>query len=76
MKLLSYNSESEVDSHECESYRDGDWIVFLCPKCEGYERRLNWRTGDMKVRDHSADHIQQSGQYLPDEIGHAFTCQN
>ncbi len=68
--------ETPAEAHHCESYRDGDWIVFLCPKCEGYERRLNWRTGDMKVRDTSDTQVRHSGEYFPDELGYAFTCAN
>ena len=76
MSLLSFNSDSKVDSHTCESYRDGDWIVFLCPQCEGYERRMNWRTGEMKVKNDTDGHIRHSGEYFPDEVGYAFTCPN
>lgn len=37
------------ETHHCTSYRDGDWIVWRCPHCERYERRLNWQTGEMRV---------------------------
>ncbi|MFK7847341.1 MAG: hypothetical protein AB8G77_18745 [Rhodothermales bacterium] len=76
MNDLSGNSKQAADEHACESYRDGDWIVFLCPQCETYERRLNWRTGDMKVRDNTETHVRHSGEYFPDEMGYAFTCPN
>lgn len=47
-----------ADVHECTSYRDGEWITWRCPHCEGYERRLNWQTGEMRVRrgDSNAQH--------------------
>lgn len=35
--------------HHCTSHRDGDWITWRCPLCEGYERRLNIRTGVMFI---------------------------
>jgi len=76
MDHLSDYHEDDVDTHQCESYRDGDWIVFLCPKCEGYERRLNWRSGEMKVRDRSDQNIRHTGEYFPEEVGYAFTSQN
>ncbi|MCB0576138.1 MAG: hypothetical protein KDC61_16405, partial [Saprospiraceae bacterium] len=40
------------------SHRDGEWIIWRCPQCEGYERRLNWNTGEMSVRrgDSTAQH--------------------
>jgi len=37
------------ETHHCTSFRDGDWIVWRCPHCERYERRLNGRTGEMKI---------------------------
>ncbi len=76
MDHLSFNPENEAESHGCESYRDGDWIVFLCPQCEGYERRLNWRTGEMRVRDNSEANIRHSGEYFPQELGYAFMSPN
>jgi|GEM_PF-793590 len=39
-----------TDVHECTSHREGEWITWRCPHCEGYERRLNWQTGEMLVR--------------------------
>lgn len=38
-----------ADVHHCTSHRKGDWITWRCPLCEGYERRFNWRTGEMEV---------------------------
>ena len=38
------------DIHHCTSHRDGDWIIWRCPRCEGYERRYNWRTTEMRVK--------------------------
>lgn len=57
--------------HKCTSDREGDWIVFRCPKCPDYERRLNWRTGEMKVRAGKGN-IQHTGFYLPDEYVEFF----
>ena len=38
------------DIHSCTVSLDGDWIVWRCPFCRDYERRLNWQTGEMSVR--------------------------
>ncbi|HNM23949.1 MAG TPA: hypothetical protein PKL15_00915 [Saprospiraceae bacterium] len=45
--------------HHCTSRRDGDWIIWSCPHCSGYERRLNWVSGEMRVRrgDSPAQHV-------------------
>ncbi|MBX2891299.1 MAG: hypothetical protein KF734_10255 [Saprospiraceae bacterium] len=50
------------DIHECTSHRDGEWITWRCPHCKDYERRLNWKTGEMNVRRgrSTAQHIGMS----------------
>ncbi|MCE7921466.1 MAG: hypothetical protein DYG98_00250 [Haliscomenobacteraceae bacterium CHB4] len=47
------------DVHQCTSHRDGEWITWRCPHCKDYERRLNWKTGEMKVNraDSPAKHV-------------------
>jgi hypothetical protein len=39
-----------ADVHECTSHREGEWITWRCPHCDGYERRYNWQTGEMRIR--------------------------
>lgn len=41
--------------HHCTSHRDGDWITWRCPQCTGYERRFNWRTGEMHIQRGDTD---------------------
>lgn len=38
------------NSHHCTSHIEGDWIVWRCPICPDYERRLNVKTGKMTVK--------------------------
>lgn len=38
------------NSHICTSHIDGDWIIWRCPICLGYERRFNPKTGKMAVK--------------------------
>ena len=38
--------------HHCTSHREGAWIVWRCPLCEGYERRFNLATGQMRCTKH------------------------
>lgn len=68
---IKFNHSSDAEVHECESYREGDWIIFRCPLCRDYERRMNWRTGEMKV-ENSTENITHSGQYYPPELISAF----
>ena len=70
------NNSTDTDRHQCESYRDGDWIIFTCPKCLNYERRLNWRTGEMMVKDGEDPYILHAGEYFPTEYQHAMVCVN
>jgi len=39
-----------TDVHHCTSHRDGDWIIWRCPHCEGFERKFNFVTEEMWVR--------------------------
>ncbi len=68
------NPTPEIHYHECQSTRNGDWIVYTCPECD-YEMRENWRTGKMMVRNAKAD-IHHSGSYFPLEYLEAFLHQN
>lgn len=38
------------DHHQCTSHREGDWITWKCPYCRGYERKMNWKTGEMRLK--------------------------
>jgi len=71
VKHLNFNSPPETDVHTCRAYRNGDWIVFLCDECSDYERRINWRTGEMKVKNARAD-VSHTGFYAPEEYREAF----
>jgi hypothetical protein len=64
MTEIEFGPPSGPDHHECTSTRDGDWIVFLCPRCPDYERRINWRTGTSQVRSVSPE-VRHSGQHVP-----------
>lgn len=50
--------------HKCIASKEGDWDVFRCPICKDYERRINRRTGEMRVSNQSAT-IRHSGFSLP-----------
>jgi hypothetical protein len=68
------NFHSDSDRHICESYRNGDWIIHSCPRCD-YQLRENWRTGEMSVRN-SKLNIKHSGSYFPREYQGIFENQN
>ena len=60
MDKLENTGHTTPGMHECTSYRDGDWIIFRCPLCPGYERRFNWVTGEMQV-DRAGSKAQHTG---------------
>lgn len=47
------------DTHICTSFVEGDWVVFRCPICQGYERRINLVTDEIRVirNGSTANHI-------------------
>lgn len=72
MENLHFNlGNQSANQHVCQSQRDGDWIIFTCSKCPDYERRVNWRTGQMSVT-HGLLHVAHIGTHLPAEIAYAL----
>ena len=66
--MLRFNFEppSGNEKHYCDSIRDGDWIIYRCIKCPDYERKINRRTKEMKVKG-SVQNIFHSGYSVPNE---------
>lgn len=60
------------DVHRCTSYRDGDEIVWKCPICEGYERRLNYKSGEMTVRKGGSDAMHTGASDGTDDMSGLF----
>lgn len=56
---------SETETHECVGFREGDWMIFKCPICHDYERRLNWKTGKMRTKSDPENPFQHSGIVAP-----------
>lgn len=50
--------------HHCTSHREGDLIIWRCPLCPSYERRFNWKTGEMKCvgNEGGAVHVGTSSE--------------
>ena len=47
--MFNFNlPESEKPTHECNSHREGDLMIFICPQCD-YVRQINYKTGKMKT---------------------------
>jgi len=74
MAKLNLHLQSDSERHNCESHRNGDWIIYTCPKCD-YELRENWRTGKLQISNPKIN-IRHSGNYFPYEYKEAFENQN
>jgi hypothetical protein len=59
---FSFNNV-EYDQHECDSVTEGDWVIFRCPICRDYERKINAVTGEMMVKNASTT-FRHSGLHL------------
>lgn len=66
MNELNFNDPSVI-SHQCEHRREGDWVIFTCPYCEDYERKINTKTGEMKAKKTWTD-IPHQGLAVPDGL--------
>ena len=64
MLEVGYSTSTKSEMHECEATHEGDWVIFRCPICGDYERRINCNTGEMKVRS-SKPHISHTGHNFP-----------
>jgi hypothetical protein len=60
---LSFES-GWLNHHNCNSATEGDWVVFRCPICKNYERRINRLTGETTVKNISAV-VNHSGRHIP-----------
>lgn len=49
-------SDLPDDVHRCIGEIIGEWAVFHCPLCPGYERRINLFTGKMYVNGKTEFH--------------------
>ncbi len=66
MRLQFEKHPEEAAYHACESRREGQWLIFTCPKCPHYERRFNYHTGEMQVLEAAPDPaIRHVGTYSP-----------
>lgn len=61
--------------HVCtHSVREAHWLIFKCPHCPDYERRINLLTGDVRIRGGNDD-IRHCG-YMPPAIPENTFCAN
>jgi hypothetical protein len=61
MLRLKFGDNHQQTRHECRAVREGDWIVYYCPKCD-YVRKEHIETRECVVKNMKID-IQHSGFY-------------
>ena len=66
MHAYDFTPPATATHHQCTGYRDGEWIVYTCPKCD-YEMREHSTTGEMKVKNVKME-IRHSGSYVAPEL--------
>lgn len=60
---LEFSAE-DYEKHNCESRREGEWIIFECPHCN-YVREWNLTTNEMKVTKGEDESVMHSGMFQP-----------
>ena len=73
---LNLNASDGETHHTCETVRDGDWIIYRCPKCSDYEHRFNWRTGEFKMGKHKPGLTHSAMYYMNEPLAQSFVNQN
>ena len=64
MKINFSINDGEL-RHTCRAKQEGEWIVFTCPHCKGFERRINFHTGKMKTRPAENPDVLHIGNFQP-----------
>ena len=54
MQEVNFQATLTDDMHKCSSHWEGDWIIFKCPICKDYERKINWLNGKMTVKNNKS----------------------
>lgn len=57
------------DHHKCYVEQEGDWLVFRCPACADYERRIHSKTGEMKSKYDRDNHVRHYGIFVRPGFG-------
>jgi hypothetical protein len=63
--VFNFNLPTDPERHQCNAHKEGDWIIFTCSKCDGYQRKLNFQTGEMKNRPGEDPFILHEGYFQP-----------
>lgn len=60
---INFSSTSK-SSHQCSAEKEGEFIVYRCPLCPEYERRIHSKTGVMEVSGNIGNPHSHHGTYV------------
>jgi len=72
---IRFGNNSETD-HQCTPTIEGDWVVFRCPQCPDYERRINSKTGEMKNKGTAGNPNKHHGFHIKPGFDTELYCPN
>lgn len=58
---------NEKSGHTLTGHREGDWIIFTCPKCKGFQKRCNWKTREV-ITIGKTNGDFHAGSYAPPKV--------
>lgn len=62
--MLKIEFSSEKNAHVCDASIEDQWIVFTCPQCENYRRKMHLETGEMIVEKPGNPLIEHQGLFI------------
>ena len=60
---------TNLERHVCQSWQEGDWVIFRCTECY-FKRKLNWKTGEVKLINPGQFDALHSGMNIPFQQEH------
>lgn len=74
MRRQTTDLKQEVE-HHCIGHKEGNWIIFTCPVCRDYQRRINCVTKEVIVRKGSSNAVHV-GSHAPVMTSVGNFCEN
>jgi hypothetical protein len=67
---------SGENRHQCETRMEGQWIVFTCPVCDDYERRIHSVTKETRVKRNPDNPYNHGGSFIRPGFDAVDSCPN
>jgi len=64
-RIIDFGDVEKITTIKCKGYQEGDWIIFKSPVYPDYERRFNWKTGEMSIKNDQPG-VLHAGSYVPE----------